>query len=93
MRSVRRQTISSAVLTQTRLLVEARRTAAGHRKHASYRPSAEQGSAALASARGLLFYLSTFALALPLFVSMLLLAPFVALIDRHRCMHAQARAR
>ena len=43
---------------------------------------------AVASVRGFFFYLSTFTLALPLFVTMLVLAPCVALFDRHRCASA-----
>jgi hypothetical protein len=38
----------------------------------------------LAAAKGFVFYTTTFALALPLFAAMLLLAPFVAAFDRHR---------
>ena len=44
----------------------------------------------MASVRGFFFYLSTFTLALPLFVTMLALAPFVALLDRHRRASAAA---
>ena len=38
----------------------------------------------LASVKGFIFYTTTFLLALPLFAIMLLLAPFVALFDKHR---------
>ena len=41
-------------------------------------------AAVLASIKGFIFYTTTFALALPLFAAMLILAPFVWLFDRHR---------
>lgn len=37
-----------------------------------------------ASIKGFIFYTTTLLLALPLFVIMLLLAPFVAVFDKHR---------
>ena len=46
-------------------------------------PAAEY-SVLTAKIRGFLFYLWTFTLALPLFVTMLAQAPFVAIFDKHR---------
>lgn len=63
---------------------------AGGYQHAGSQATTDQLAAAVASVRGFVFYLSTFTLALPLFVTMLVLAPFVALIDRHRCASAAA---
>ncbi|KAK9843662.1 hypothetical protein WJX81_001549 [Elliptochloris bilobata] len=57
---------------------------AGGYQHASTQATTDRLAVAVASMRGFCFYLSTFTLALPLFVTMLLLAPFVALFDRHR---------
>ena len=57
----------------------------GSFQHAGSQANADQATKVLASVKGFLFYLSTFTLALPLFVTMLLLAPFVALFDKHRC--------
>ena len=64
---------------------------AGGYQHAGSQASTDQLAAAVASVRGFFFYLSTFTLALPLFVTMLILAPFVALLDRHRCASAAAQ--
>lgn len=60
-------------------------TTAGSFQHAGSQANADQATKVLASVKAFLFYLSTFTLALPLFVTMLLLAPFVALFDKHRC--------
>ena len=57
---------------------------AGGYQHAGSQATSDKLAAAVASVRGFFFYLSTFALALPLFVTMLVIAPFVALLDRHR---------
>ena len=43
-----------------------------------------EGSAFLAKIKGLLFYLFTLALSIPLFISMLVMTPFVLLLDKHR---------
>lgn len=42
------------------------------------------GNGLLASIRAFSFYLSTFVLAVPLFIVMCLMAPFVAIFDRKR---------
>ena len=39
----------------------------------------------MAGIRGLLFYLWTIALSIPLFVTMLVMTPFVMLFDKVRC--------
>lgn len=46
----------------------------------------------MAKIRGFLFYLWTFTLALPLFVTMLAQAPFVLLFDKHRWVNASSPA-
>ena len=43
-----------------------------------------EGSAFLAKTKGLLFYLFTLALSVPLFISMLVMTPLVLLLDKHR---------
>ncbi|KAK9808655.1 hypothetical protein WJX72_001338 [[Myrmecia] bisecta] len=47
-------------------------------------PARHKAESVLAGIKGLLFYLWTFSLSLPLFVTMLVLAPFVAIFDKHR---------
>eukprot|EP00891_Asterochloris_glomerata_P006714 jgi/Astpho2/6714/Aster-06735 len=46
--------------------------------------TAPEGSAILAQLKGLMFYLWTLILAIPLFVTMLIMSPFVLLLDKHR---------
>ncbi len=46
--------------------------------------TAPEGSAILAQLKGLMFYLWTLILAVPLFVTMLIMSPFVLLFDKHR---------
>lgn len=45
---------------------------------------APEGSAFLASIKGFLFYAFTLVLSVPLFISMLLMTPFVLLLDKYR---------
>ena len=46
--------------------------------------TAPEGSAILAQLKGVIFYLWTLILAVPLFVTMLIMSPFVLLLDKHR---------
>ena len=52
--------------------------------HAATEQPASQPSSFVAGIRGFLFYLCTFALALPLFVVMVVQAPLVYALDKHR---------
>ena len=45
---------------------------------------APEGSAFLASIKGFLFYTFTLILSVPLFISMLVMTPFVLLFDKYR---------